>query len=207
MILHFGAFRQTYRGSYNCGMWWNQWQTMLLFLWRCSADFRQDNQWYSQLSWTHSAVALDSQLQAQLNNGFFKIFKPCQPMRTSAWGFSLQGASRLTHLHSACAFQPQPQPAGHSEDSSLAVLSRENVSSDHFEILGPANALDGLGSNKKQISRRRRPESSHSHGKRAADAWRYWALRHVGPKIASRRLSSKSAREAAETAQDPRSIA
>ena len=103
--------------------------------------------------------------------------------------YRVLAASRLTHLHSACAFQPQPQPAGHSADSSLAGLSRENVSSDHFEIFGPAKAFDGLGSNKKQIWRRRRPESSHSshsHGKRAADAWRYWALRHVGPKIASR---------------------
>ena len=95
--------------------------------------------------------------------------------------FSLQGASRLTHLHSACAFQPQPQPTGHSADSSLAGLSRENVSSDHFDFFWGSKSTRRLGQQEGAL----RPELSHSHDKRAA-AWRYWALRPVGPKIASR---------------------
>lgn len=87
-------------------------------------------------SWTHSAVALDSQLQTQLHNGFFKIFNIFstgrQPPDPSSFSLRL--------------------PASAPADSSLG-LSRENVSSDHFEIFGPAKALHGLGSNKKQIWR------------------------------------------------------
>lgn len=59
-----------------------------------------------------------------------------------------------------------------------------------LKFLGQQKHCTAWAATKSKYGGALRPESSHSHGKRAAAAWRilaiYWALRPVGPKIASR---------------------